>query len=87
MEVLQKVEKTFLETKEKIEQNMKEVCEREHITVEGVIFFVLAGSTPPYGGLSFPPPFFFSQNQSQIIKDDIKKIPTLIVCWTVFILF
>lgn len=38
---LQNVEKWFLETRESIEQSMKNVYEREHITVEEVISFVL----------------------------------------------
>ena len=41
MEVRQHVKERFPETKEFIEQNMKEVCEREKITVEEVIYFVL----------------------------------------------
>ena len=39
MKVSQNVEKKFPESKDFVEQNMKEVCEREHISVEEVIYF------------------------------------------------
>ena len=46
---------------------------------EGVV-----GCTPPHGGLSPPPPLF-PQNQSQIIKDNSKIIPTLIAFLKMFL--
>ena len=39
--VLNNVATKYPQTKDYIEQNMKEVCEREHITVEEVIYFIV----------------------------------------------
>ena len=45
----------------------------------------VVGWTPPsHGGLNPPPPLF-PQNQSQIIKDNSKIIPTLIVFFKMFL--
>ena len=41
LEVLPNVEKKFPEMKEFIELNMKEVCEREIITMAEIIYFAL----------------------------------------------
>ena len=39
--VLNNVATKYPLTKDYTEQNMKEVCEREHITVEEVIYFIV----------------------------------------------
>ena len=38
-EVLEDVSRKYLETKEYIEQNLKEVCERENLAVREVFYF------------------------------------------------
>ena len=41
LDVLENVSVEYTETEEHIEGNLKGICEREHITVEDVIYFVV----------------------------------------------